>query len=190
MTLRQAIFWTFAFYAVPTAAWVVALTFTIVAAWSDFRTRRIPNWLTVSGAITGVALNVVVAGSHGAKLSLEGMTLALGLMLPLVLLRGMGAGDWKLMGAVGAMMGWRPMIFVLLLSFLTSGLMAVSQMILTRRVKRTLWNVVLLAKGLMTFGARLDPAISLDNPTLLKVPFGVATGAATVLTFALMHWRQ
>jgi Flp pilus assembly protein protease CpaA len=107
-----------------------------------------------------------------------------------VLLRGMGAGDWKLMGPVGAMMGWHPLFFVLLVSILTSGLMAASQMIVAGSVNRTMRNVLRLAAGLATFGARLDPKISLDNPTLLKVPFGVATGAAMVLTFALTHWGQ
>ena len=87
-------------------------------------------------------------------------------------------------------MGWRPMLFVLLVSIFASGLMGTFQMIVTRRVKRTMRNVGRLAIGLATFGARLDRAISLDNPTLLKVPFGVATGAATLLSFALTHWRQ
>ncbi|MNC95435.1 hypothetical protein D3C83_125540 [compost metagenome] len=85
-------------------------------------------------------------------------------------------------------MGWRPMLFVLLLSFLASGLMGILQMIVTKHVKRTLWNVALLAKGFATFGLRFDPSISLDNPSLLKVPFGVATALAAVMTFVLMHW--
>jgi prepilin peptidase CpaA len=190
MDLRQAIFWNFAFYAVPGTIWVLALAFTLCAGWLDWRTRRIPNWLTVSGFVTGLALHSILEGWYGAKVSLEGAGLALGVLLPLVLLRGVGAGDWKLMGAVGALMGWRPMLFVLLLSFLTSGLMAAFQMVATSRVKKTLWNVLSVAKGLATFGLRRDPTISLDNPTLLKVPFGVATGAATVLSFALMHWQR
>jgi prepilin peptidase CpaA len=189
MGLQQVVFWNFAFYTVPRSVWVLALVFTLCAGWLDWRTRRIPNWLTVSGVVLGLALNWIVGGKYGAVRSLEGTGLALGLMLPLVLLRGMGAGDWKLMGAVGAMMGLHPMSFVLLVSILTSGLMAVFQMMAAGRVNRTMRNVLRLAVGLATFGARLDPTISLDNPTLLKVPFGVATGAAMVLTFALTHWR-
>ena len=190
MGLHRVMFWNFAFYTVPESIWSLALVFTLCAAWVDWRTRRIPNWLTVSGAIAGLALNSIVGGRYGAARSLEGAVLALGLVLPLVLLRGMGAGDWKLMGAVGGMMGWHPLLFVLLLSILTSGLMAAFQMFVTGHVKRTMRNVLRLAAGLATFGARLDRTISLDNPTLLKVPFGVATGAAMVLSFALMHWRQ
>ena len=170
--------------------WLLTLAFTLYAGWMDLRTRRIPNWLTVSGFLAGIALNSVFGGWHGARESLEGAGLALGLLLPVVLLRGLGAGDWKLMGAVGALMGWRPMLFVLVMSIVTSGLMAVVQMIVSKRAKKTLWNVLVLARGLATFGLRMDKRISLDNPTLLKVPFGVAVSVATVFSFVWIHWPK
>jgi len=171
--------------------WVCAVVFGSYAAWLDWRTRRIPNWLTVSGLGLGIIVNSIFGRWHGAKTSLEGAGLALVILLPLVLLRGLGAGDWKLMGAIGGLVGWRPMLFVLLLSFLASGAMAIVQMIAMRRVKQTLWNTLVLAKGLATFGLRGNLAeISLDNPTLLKVPFGAAVGAAVVTGFVLTHWTR
>jgi prepilin peptidase CpaA len=179
-----------ALYAVSEKLWVLTVVFASCAAWVDFRTRRIPNWLTVSGFLLGIGANSIFGGWHGAVVSLEGAGLALGLLLPLVLLRGLGAGDWKLMGAMGALMGWRAMLFLLIVSLLASGVMAVVQMIAMRRAKQTLSNTFALAKGLVTFGLRTSPGITLDNPTLLKLPFGVAVGAATVLSFALVHWPR
>ncbi|MBZ5501972.1 MAG: A24 family peptidase [Acidobacteriia bacterium] len=170
--------------------WVVTLALTLYAGWMDWRTRRIPNWLTVPGFLAGLALNAILGGGQGARLSLEGAGLALGLLLPLVLLRGLGAGDWKLMGAVGALLGGRSMLFVLAVSFLASGLMGIVQIVMTKRVKKTLWNVAALVKGFVTFGIRPNPEISLDNPMLLKQPFGAAVAAATMLSFALAHWRR
>jgi prepilin peptidase CpaA len=170
--------------------WAVTLALTLYAAWFDWRTRRIPNWLTVSGFSAGIALNSILQGWHGARQSLEGAALALGLLLPLVLLRGLGAGDWKLMGAVGALMGWRPMLFVLVVSFVATALIGIIQMALTKRVKKTLWNLFALAKGFVTFGMRPNPEISLDNPALLKLPFGVAVAVATTFSFVLAHWRR
>jgi prepilin peptidase CpaA len=170
--------------------WVATLALTLCAGWMDWRTRRIPNWLTVSGFLAGIALNSVLGGWHGARESLEGAGLALGLLLPVVLLRGLGAGDWKLMGAVGALMGLQPMLFVLVVSLVTSGLMAIVQMIVSKRAKKTLWNVLVLARGLATFGLHMDRRISLDNPTLLKVPFGVAVSVATVFSFVWIHWPR
>jgi prepilin peptidase CpaA len=176
----------FTLYRVGEAVWVLALAFALYAGWVDWRTRRIPNWLTVTGFATGIAVNSILGGWRGTLASLAGAGLALGILLPLVLLRGFGAGDWKLMGAVGALLGWRPMLFVLLAGIVTSGLMGVIQMIVTKRVKATLLNVFMLARGLATFGLLASPVdISLDNPTLTKVPFGVAACLATVLAFAL-----
>src|SRR5579863_9799388 len=170
--------------------WILALALACCGGWIDWRTRRIPNWLTVSGAVIGLAANAILRGWHGALTSLEGMGLALGLLLPLVLLRGFGAGDWKLMGAMGAMMGWRGMLSVLFVSAVISGIMAVIQLVAARRMKETLWNMLTLVMGFATLGLRANPKISLDNPKLMKQPFGAAVAAATVLSFALTHWRH
>ena len=170
--------------------WALALALACYGGWMDWRTQRIPNWLTVPGALAGLAANAILQGWHGALISLEGAGLALGLLLPLVLLRGFGAGDWKLMGAMGAVLGWREMLAVLFASALISGAMAVFQMVAARRVKETLWNVLTLATGFATRGLHANPEISLDNPNLIKQPFGAAVAVATVFSFALAHWRH
>lgn len=50
----------FALYAVRETVWVLTLVFALYAGWSDFRTRRIPNWLTVSGLVVGLAVNAIL----------------------------------------------------------------------------------------------------------------------------------
>src|SRR5580698_1090511 len=109
--------------------WLVALVFTFYAGWVDWHTRRIPNWLTVPGLFLGIGLHVVIGGWHGALSSLEGAGLGLLILFPLVLVRGLGAGDWKLMGAVGALLGPVGMLIVLFVSVMVSGLMAVASMV-------------------------------------------------------------
>jgi prepilin peptidase CpaA len=116
--------------------------------------------------------------------------LALGLLLPLVLLRGLGAGDWKLMGAMGSVMGWQSMLSILFVSVLMSLILAVIQMVAAKRVKTTLWNVMTLAMGFASFRIRANPEISLDNPNLIKQPFGAVVAAATLFSFVLAHWRH
>jgi prepilin peptidase CpaA len=156
----------------------------------DWRTRRIPNWLTVSGAIAGLAANVILRGWNGAAISMEGAGLALGLLLPLVLLRGLGAGDWKLMGAIGAIVGWQTMLSVLFAAVFISAVMAIFQIVAAKRVMATLRNMMTLVMGFGTFGLHANPEISLDNPNLIKQPFGAAVAAATVFCFMLAHWRH
>ena len=94
--------------------WMLAAVPALVAGWTDWRFRRIPNWLTVPALVAGIALNSLAAGWVGAKESLLGVGLGLGLLLPFVLIRSLGAGDWKLVGALGAFLGPSRLLIVLL----------------------------------------------------------------------------
>jgi prepilin peptidase CpaA len=163
--------------------WSFVLAVTVLAAVIDFRTQKIPNWLTIPALLSGILLRSLLGGWPGAKASLEGAGLALGLVLPLVLLRALGAGDWKLMGAVGAFLGPVLFLFVLFGSIMASGLMAAVEMARTKRVKETFRNMLVLVRGFISFGLRKNPEISLDNPKLMKLPFGVAVAVSTVACF-------
>jgi prepilin peptidase CpaA len=168
--------------------WILTLAMTLLAALLDWRSRRIPNWLTVPGLLSGVVVHALIAGVPGALFALKGAGLALILLLPLVALRALGAGDWKLMGAVGAFVGWQMFLFVLLGSIFASGLMAIVQVLRMGRVMETLRNMVTLVRGFFTFGLKKNPQISLDNPRLLKLPFGVAVAAATLVCFCAANF--
>jgi prepilin peptidase CpaA len=163
--------------------WASTLALTLYAGWYDWRTRRIPNWLTVPAFFIGIAVRYLIGGWRGAEMGLKGTGLALIVLLPLVLIRALGAGDWKLMGSVGAFLGPRMLLFVLLSSIFVSGLMAVVMMIQTKRVKETLRNMAALVHGFLSFGLRTHPEISLENPGLLKLPFGAAVALGTVICF-------
>ena len=169
--------------------WALTLVLTLCAAWIDGRTRRIPNWLTVSGAVVGISIHLLFGGWQGGLTALEGVGLGLLVLLPLVLLRALGAGDWKLMGALGAFVGPVMLWFVLLASVLVAGAMAVVQMIRTKRVRETVRNVGLLIMGFFAYGFRAHPEISIDNPDALKLPFGVAAAAGTLICFVAAHWH-
>src|SRR5258708_40312881 len=134
--------------------WMFALGVTLLAGWVDFRTRKIPNWLTVPALVLGIGMHTVVAGWSGAIASLEGAGLALVVLLPFVLLRGLGAGDWKLMGAVGAFLGPLMFSFVLVGRVMVSGLMAVVAMLRRQRGGEALRNMWVLVPGLFSFGLR------------------------------------
>ncbi len=146
----------------------------------DWRYRRIPNWLTGSGLLAGIAVNAVLAGWPGMKTALLGALLGLGVLLPFVLVRGLGAGDWKLAGALGASLGPRQLASVLVGTILLAGIMSLAVVIWKGRLRQTLLNI---AHMLAAFFSLRMPAfeISLDNPQSTKVPFGVAMAAAVVL---------
>jgi prepilin peptidase CpaA len=161
---------------------------TLSAALLDWRSRRIPNWLTVPGLLAGVTVHTVLSGWHGTLFALEGAGLALVLLLAPVLIRVLGAGDWKLMGAVGAFLGPVLMLFVLFCSLLASGLMAFVQILRAGRVVETFRNMVVLVRGFFAFGMKTNRQISLDNAALMKLPFGVAVALATLVCFCAARW--
>ena len=161
----------------------VALLVAVIAASTDWRSRRIPNWLTVSGAVAGIAANTIYYHWPGLKAALLGMALGLALLLPFVVIRSLGAGDWKLAGSLGACLGPRPLADVLIAAILVAGVMALALVIYTGRLKRTLLNIAHLVAAL--FALRLPGAeVSLDNPQSTKIPFGVALALATLLYVA------
>lgn len=164
-----------------------AVLLAVVAAWTDFRSRRIPNWLTVPALLVGLAANIAVNGRSGLKASLLGIGLGLFLLLPFVLLRSLGAGDWKLAGALGAFTGPVLLIDLLLGSVFVAGVMAVALIIYKGRVRQTMRNIGHILVSLVTFQLP-GSQVSLDNPDSLKVPYGVAL-AFTVMLYGVAHLR-
>ncbi len=166
----------------------LAVVLALIAGWTDWRSRRIPNWLTVPGFLVGVLVNVAVGGWLGLKTSLLGAGLGLLVLLPFVFLRSLGAGDWKLAGALGAFVGWEAMANLLMGSVFVAGVMALVLVIYKRRFKQTLRNIGSLLASMLTFHM---PAaeVSLDNPESLKVPYGVALALTTVLFGIVTVWK-
>jgi prepilin peptidase CpaA len=158
----------------------LAVALALIAGYTDWRSRRIPNWLTVPGFLIGVSVNTLAGGWAGLKASLLGAGLGLLLLLPFVFLRSLGAGDWKLAGALGAFVGWAVLADLLIGSIFVAGVMALGLVIYKRRFKQTLRNIGKLLGSMLTFHMP-GPEVSLDNPQSLKVPYGVALALTTVL---------
>ena len=161
------------------APWIPAVLVAIGAGVLDWRYRRIPNWFTVSGLAAGIAVNTILFRWPGLKAALLGALLALGLLLPFVWLRSLGAGDWKLAGALGACVGPRQLLDVLMGTVLVAGVMALAVVIWKRRLTRTLRNMAHMLAAL--FSLRMPGfEVSLDDPQSTKIPFGVAMALTVV----------
>lgn len=158
-----------------------------IGGWTDWRSRRIPNWLTVPTLLAGLVLNAGFGGWPGAKQALLGLLLGFGLMLPFFAVRALGAGDLKLVTALGAFLGWQRLLAVLFVAVLVAGVMAAVLIVWKRRVKQTAGNIVHLLLALLTLHAP-QPDLTLDNPNALKVPFGVAVALAVFVYTAGILW--
>src|SRR5438105_15903011 len=93
--------------------WVAAVILAILAGWFDWRDRRIHNWLTMPGLLVGISGNTLPGGWEGTKSSLLGAGLVVGLLLPFLLIKSLGAVDWNLVGALVAFLGLGPRVTAL-----------------------------------------------------------------------------
>src|SRR5262245_29605814 len=119
---------------------VPVVVLAVLSARADVRTRRIPNKLTLPALALGLVMHLALGGPTGLISSLAGMLIAGGLLLPGWLLRYTGAGDVKLMAAVGAWFAFPLALFVTLATMIAGGLVALAIALRRGILRQTLWN--------------------------------------------------
>lgn len=156
----------------------------LIAAVIDWRTMRIPNWLTVSGMVYGLVFNATHSTSVTAGLVTAGLGLAVGLvlLLPLYAIRVMGAGDVKLMAMVGAFLGAGPTLKALLFILVIGGCAAFAFALSHQATARFATNMRNLVYSMAIRGAPLwRPEVV--GVSVGRMPYGVsiALGTSTFL---------
>jgi prepilin peptidase CpaA len=172
----------------PPGAEILLVLVVLVAAVYDVRYRRIPNWLSTSGVAAGLGLNAFMyQGWPGLKLSLLGLLVGFGVYFVLYALRAMGAGDVKLMAAVGAIIGWRDWFGTFLITAIIGGMMALILVASKRRVKKTLWNLSFIISELKSGRPAYMGKEELDvrSPKALGLPHGAVIAVGTIFFLAL-----
>jgi prepilin peptidase CpaA len=174
----------------PIALKVVLIGVALAAACYDLRVRRIPNWINLSGAALGIGLNTYFEGSAGAVTAGGGLLVALCIYLPLYLLKGMGAGDVKLMAAIGAIAGPENWFNIFIATALLGGIASLVLVVLRKRTGRTVLNLSIIVGQLARGKAPCDSdgALSIRSEKSLKMPHG-AIIAAGVGLFLVLHWN-
>ena len=119
----------------------VAIVLVVIAAGWDLATRRIPNVLTFGAALAGFLAHGYMAGWSGAGASLAGWAVGVAFFFPFFALGGMGAGDIKLLAAVGAWLGPAATVWVALYSSIAGGVMALIVAAFTGYLKQSYTNL-------------------------------------------------
>ena len=153
-----------------------------VAAWTDTRTRRIPNWLTGPSLLLALLLHGMLDGWRGLLSSLAACLTAGILFLVFHLAGGMGAGDVKGIAAVAALAGLPNTTILLVYTSLAGGVMAIALAMMKGRLRQTLGNVATLMQHHGTQGMVPHEEFNVRNTNTLRLPYGVAIAAGALLT--------
>jgi len=151
----------------------------------DLRTRRLPNLLTLGGAAVALLYGVVTAGVGGAIAGISGWAVGLVLFLPLFALGGMGAGDVKLLAAVGAWLGPATAFWTALYAAIAGGVMAVIVGLATGYLGQALRNVSFLVSFWQTVGLKPLPELTLATGRGPRLPYALAITAGAVASMWL-----
>jgi prepilin peptidase CpaA len=159
---------------------IVVLGVVGTAAVVDIRFRRIPNLLTFGTALAAFVYFTITAGWHGLVLSAAGWAIGIALFLPMFLLRGMGAGDVKLLGAVGAWLGPMGALYAGLYSVLAGGVLALIVGAVRGYLRKALSNLWALLGFWRTAGIQPLPGLTIEDAAGPRLAYGVAIAAGTL----------
>lgn len=161
----------------------------LLGAISDLRTRRIPNRLTGPAILAGILMHFALNGWRGLGSAAAAGAVAGAIFLVFFIAGGMGAGDVKLMTAVGCMAGLHSIAEILIMTSLVGGVFAVAVAIVRGRLRSTLTNVMVLAVHHRTAGLEPHPELNVANSSTLRLPYGIAIAVGCLVTLATQLYR-
>lgn len=157
----------------------------IFVIYYDVRYRRIPNILVLATLIAGISINTAFGGFQGTLSSVQGFALAFFPMLLMHIFGALGAGDVKLFGAVGAVIGVGlvPLAFVVVV--MLGAVLAIYTMLRAGTVMSTLHGVLRIFVGILP-GWEM-PRFAMSPDRRHTIPYGVAIMLGSLIAVAVFQ---
>jgi len=150
----------------------------VMAVVTDLRSSRIPNWLTFSAMGFALAEHAWLNGMHGVLFSLAGLGVGLGVFFLIYLAGGVGAGDVKLMAAIGAFVGVYAVLSCAWLAMVVGGVYAIAAMCYQWGLAAAGQRLVYAAYGAVLVGGS---AWTRELALPFKLRYGLAIAGGTLL---------
>jgi prepilin peptidase CpaA len=161
---------------------VIMLT---IGSFTDIRANRLPNLLTFPCALIGIAVHTIVAGMEGFLFSLAGCAAGIGLLILPYLMSGMGAGDVKLMGAVGSFLGAKATFEAFLIVAFFGGVYAIALILIRRDVFKGFFSEKLVVLSSMVLLRQYVPIQIESSGQKPRLKYGVAIALGTITYLVL-----
>jgi prepilin peptidase CpaA len=159
--------------------------FALVAVAWDVATRRIPNALTFGAALAALVAHAYIGGWTGLGMAAVGWAAGVALFFPVFALGGMGAGDVKLLGAVGAWLGPVAAVWVALYAGIAGGLMGLIVAGFSGYLVQALTNVWSLLMYWRIVGLKPAPELTLSTHKGPRLAYAVPVFAGVMVTIWL-----
>ena len=165
---------------------IIIVFILIAAVVFDVRYLKIPNILTFPAMLSGLAYHTLTSGGAGLLFSLGGLATGLAVLLILFLMGAMGAGDAKLMGAIGALSGTHVVLNAALFSMVAGGVYALILILFRYSACKEVLSRILFQLKYFTRTGKLANISLKNRPNEPKLCYAVAIAAGT---FFVMGWQ-
>jgi prepilin peptidase CpaA len=164
----------------------------LLASWIDYRARKVPNWLNAALALTGFLAQYHFNGVPGLSTGALGLLVGLGVLIVPWAMHGMGAGDVKLMAAIGVWFGPMMTLIAFCVGALIGGVVAVIMILSTGRLcsaATNLQTILVKVSSTKTMFSDFGAARSFGDSSQL-LPYGVplTAGSLVILLGQCMGW--
>jgi prepilin peptidase CpaA len=171
---------------------VILLLAVLTASVTDLRWRRIPNWLTVTTVAMGFLFNAILtypSPGEGLWFAAKGFALAFALNFIMYLLHMTGAGDVKMLAAVGALVGGANFLGVFLIKAMIGGLLALLLAAGKGRLRQVAWNTGYMVGELTRWRAPYLTRGQLDvnNAESIRLPGAIPICLGTCAFLLMAH---
>src|SRR6476469_9828974 len=144
----------------------------VAVVW-DLATRRIPNVLTFGAALAAILVHGYVSGWSGAAMALAGWAAGAAFFFPFFALGGMGAGDVKLLAALGAWLGPVAAMWVALFAGIAGGIMALVVAAFSGYLGKAFNNLFALLMFWRIEGLKAAPELTLSSHSGPRLAYAV-----------------
>ena len=165
--------------------YVIALLVALVACMTDLKSGRIPNLLTFGAAVAALFFHAITGRGEGLLLASGGWAVGVAVFFLPFALGGMGAGDVKLLGALGAWLGPTDAVWLALYSGIAGGVVALTVAIVRGYLRQALTNLWLLPTHWRASGVGQWHEVSLVGSTGPRLAYAVPILAGTLATIWL-----